>query len=106
MLWRQYLRFYRLMRRNARRCKWGCLKCTHHTLQCLRAIKKAWDDRNKKPDEETIEEDDSEEEEEESILSEESSSSSEGDDEFKMDDKNRGIVLGANLMWGYQPHKR
>jgi hypothetical protein len=32
--------------------------------------------------------------------------SSSDEDEFVIDDKNRGVVLGANLMWGYKPHKR
>lgn len=44
MPWRQFLRFYRLMRRNSRRTKNACIEFGHASMECYRAVKKAYDD--------------------------------------------------------------
>ena len=49
MPWRQYLRFYRMMRRNARRTKNGCIEFSQATMQCIRSIRKAYHDYYHKP---------------------------------------------------------
>jgi hypothetical protein len=46
------------------------------------------------------------EEEEEETLEKVESSSEESDDDFNINDFNRGIVAGAGAMWGYDPKKR
>lgn len=55
--------------------------------------------------EEEIIEEIEEEEYDETIDKEESSEESD-DDEFNINDLNRGIIAGAGAMWGYDPKKR
>lgn len=105
--WRAFLRFYRMMRRNRRRVKNGCIEFREASLECWKALKLAYHNyRNKgKKDEEESFIEEIEEEEEEMIEQVESEEESD-DDEFDVNDNNRGIYVGARAMWGYDPKKR
>mmetsp|Transcript_21898 Transcript_21898/g.31910 ORF Transcript_21898/g.31910 Transcript_21898/m.31910 type:complete len:1146 (-) Transcript_21898:123-3560(-) len=110
MPWRQFLRFYRLLRRTARMCRLGCIKCVFHTVQCAKATKRSWEKFREKKTDEEIESfiDDDEEEDMDTYITEEEmkESSSSSEEEFVLTEKNRAIVVGAGAMWGYNPKAR